>query len=75
MHMYIQISNVIYFYLEKEEDEPFPLMIQGNNTEVQCSMLGKITPTLLLLVLVFLLCSCLLFPHDVAKGQGDLSFC
>lgn len=41
--MYIQISNVIYFYLEKEEDEPFPLMIQGNNTEVQCSMLGKIS--------------------------------
>lgn len=43
--MYIKISNVIYFYLEKEEDEPFPLMIQGNSTEVQCSMLGEITPT------------------------------
>lgn len=66
MHMYIKISNVIYFYLEKEKDEPFPLMIQGNNTEVQCSMLGEITPTLSLLVFVFLLCSCLLFPHDVA---------
>lgn len=40
------------FILKKEEDEPFPLMIQGNNTEVQCSMLGKITRTLLLLVFV-----------------------
>lgn len=52
--MYIKISNVIYFYLEKEEDEPFPLMIQGNNTEVQCSMLGKVTLSLLLLVFRFL---------------------
>lgn len=54
------------FILKKEEDEPFPLMIQGNNSEVQCSMLGEITPSLLLLVFVFLLRSCLLFPHDVA---------
>lgn len=40
--MYIKISNVIYFYLEKkEEDEPFPLMIQGNTTGVQCSTLAR----------------------------------
>lgn len=58
------------FILKKEEDEPFPIMIQGNNTEVQCSMLSKITPTLLLLVFVFLLCSGLLFAHDVASGKG-----
>lgn len=40
------MSNVIYFYLEQEEDEPFPLLIQGNNKKSPVQYV-KIPPTLL----------------------------